>query len=716
MNPTMQSYLAYLCLCLWNNYWRLYLTQVIFSSLIGRLPDLPNGANKVLILAHRRELLLQAKQQLARISPNLRVEIECADERADVEKADVVVASVQSLGRKGTGLRRLERYDPKLFKCIVVDEAHHTAAPTYGLILAHFGFKKLTNSISNFITRPSPKNAALRQSIQIESYDNAVDKKEANKSESNMLLCGFSATFLRNDALTLASQYQDVVYHLPIVNLIKEGYLCEVNTTMIGTSSSIREVKQQAGDYKMSELSLAIDTPNRNKLVAQIWYDHARVVKPGQQLRNSTIVFGLNVQHVENLFIAFAEIAPEVRCEIIHAKTPVAKREQILHDFAVGKLPVLLNCAVLTEGFDLPNTDCIVMTRPTCNPGLYIQMVGRGLRKNSESKRDCLVLDFVDEDNGSKRTLQTFPTLMAGEGGDITDEYNSEVDRRVGKKAKAPGVEVFNPKKKKFVKDIDEDVSLSIRAANLITDGQASPSSYKTFRYGKEEFGPTGQVNRALDAAQAAAADPGPPGYHLSWSKLDKHLYMSHSEKLILVFQYHPFNVTVGRVFEVYRDGKSFEWMPFSDFNLEWEPIEELLDDVVDVLSRDDLLHLHLEDALWRKEDIKFENNPRMLNELMKLSGKVKGTSLFHNRDSSVGWTVDVMLKYDLRQKYLKRKVTTTEELLEGVPRYGRRIAKKKPAAVVLEHQRWNVQPPPLSSPPGWQHPRKGAPSATRFR
>lgn len=129
--------------------------------------------------------------------------------------------------------------------------------------------------------------------------------------------------------------------------------------------------------------------------------------------RKSTIVFAINLDHVYGLAEAFKRVCGPERVGILTGKTDSFERSQILDDFASGRLSVIINCAVLTEGTDLPRTDCVLLARPTCNSSLYIQMVGRGLRSHQE-KEFCLVLDVIDSVRSPRRSLITFPSLLAG--------------------------------------------------------------------------------------------------------------------------------------------------------------------------------------------------------------------------------------------------------------------------------------------------------------
>jgi ATP-dependent helicase IRC3 len=164
--------------------------------------------------------------------------LEKAEIRADVGSADIIVASVPTLGRKGLNddsNDRLRGLDPKLFKCIIIDEAHHSAAPSYRRIMEHFG---------------------------------------AFREESHLLVWGCSATFRRFDDQPL-NLFQKVVYHLDLPVLMREGWLCRAELFQICTELNLDGIRVKDGDFSTEDLSLALNTPNRNFLIAQTWQEEA---------------------------------------------------------------------------------------------------------------------------------------------------------------------------------------------------------------------------------------------------------------------------------------------------------------------------------------------------------------------------------------------------------------------------------------------------------
>ena len=399
---------------------------VILASLIRELPPTPHR-NRVLVLAHREELLVQAKKKIEAINPTLNVGIERGEESA-LETDDVIVASVPTLGRSkasteckdGNVNQRLSRLNHENFKCIIIDEAHHAVADTYIRILNHFRVFEANNRI---------------------------------------LLWGCSATLNRLDCKALGDVFQEISFHLELSSMFEQGWLAVPEVFTVHTDVNLSKVthKEQEGDHDQSmdsrpksltavdfvtrELELAINTPIRNKLIAKTWFNEAQTTRK----RKATVVFALNVAHVEGLIKAFREIG--VSCEAITGSTPTNLRRDILQRFSVGEISVLVNCAVLTEGTDLPITDCIVMTRPTCNPNMYMQMIGRGLRKHP-GKDYCLVLDIIDKNLTQTRTLVTMPSLLARvSGSSEVTEANTEqqvnvITRENPREIEIEGVEI----------------------------------------------------------------------------------------------------------------------------------------------------------------------------------------------------------------------------------------------------------------------------------
>ncbi|KAG9304041.1 hypothetical protein G9A89_005951 [Geosiphon pyriformis] len=331
---------------------------VIFTNLLKEIPSPSPEANKVLIIAHRQELLDQAHKHIVARLPDLLVEIDQGSRRAELI-GDVIIASVQSLTNQSSP--RLEKYDPSKFKAIIIDEAHHASAMTYRKILGHFG---------------------------------------ADKPETRIFVWGCSATIRRHDGVALGILFDEITYHRSFLDMIRENWLCNIKITTVKTNVDLSNLKSKS-DFQVGELSRTVNIRERNELIVRTYLKCA-----GE--RKSTLVFAVDIDHVERLTEAFREHG--VVTHGITGRTRKSVRSALLNEFKNGSFPVLVNCGILTEGTDIPNIDCILMSRPTQSSVLFQQMLGRGMRR-AEGKENCLVIDFVDSYLKFNK-IKTMPTLL----------------------------------------------------------------------------------------------------------------------------------------------------------------------------------------------------------------------------------------------------------------------------------------------------------------
>jgi ATP-dependent helicase IRC3 len=353
-------------------YQRAAIEAVLVARRAGRrrlLVHLPTGAGKtvifshlaklarrqVLVLAHREELLTQAREKLVRaLDGGAVVEIERGALRASAE-AKVLVCSIRSLHEERLA-RVLRGRDVGL---IVYDECHHAAAEDNLRVLRQLGV-----------------------------FEPAFDGT----------LLGFTATTARGDGHGLDEVFEEVVYTRALPELIDDGYLAPLRGFRISTTADLRKLSPAGLDYDEEELAEAIDIEERNALVARSIQELAR--------DRRTIAFCVTVNHARHL--AHALNALGVPTGIVHGAMPGPARAQTLRDFRDRRTHVLTNVGVLTEGFDDPGVSCVAMARPTRSEGLYAQCVGRGTRL-FPGKSDCLILDFVDL---TTLSLCTLPSLF----------------------------------------------------------------------------------------------------------------------------------------------------------------------------------------------------------------------------------------------------------------------------------------------------------------
>ncbi|KAL4914130.1 P-loop containing nucleoside triphosphate hydrolase protein [Aspergillus aurantiobrunneus] len=316
---------------------------VIFTQLIGRIPTRNTTGDKTLIIVHRRELVEQAYRHCRLAYPDLAVEIEMGN-RVASGYGDIIIGSVRSL----TSGDRLAKFDPRRFKLVLVDEAHHIVAPSYRTTLAHFGL--------------------------------------SDKSPDSPILVGVSATFSRFDGLKLGAAIDHIVYHKDYMDMINENWLANAMFTTVRSGANLSSVrKERFGDFALGSLSKAVNTPGTNEITVRAWLAHAAE-------RKSTLVFCVDIEHTKRLTEAFRQSGIDAR--YVTGATLKATRDEQLDKFKNREFPVLLNCGIFTEGTDIPNIDCVLLARPTRSRNLLIQMIGRGLRLYP-GKKDCHIIDMV---------------------------------------------------------------------------------------------------------------------------------------------------------------------------------------------------------------------------------------------------------------------------------------------------------------------------------
>ncbi len=323
------------------------------TVIFARLAQL--ARRQVLVLAHREELLFQARDKLQHaLGGEQVVALERGAERGG-RGAKILVCSVRSLHEQRLAEVLLER-DVGL---VIYDECHHAPAEDNRRVLRQLGV-----------------------------FDADFDGT----------LLGFTATTSRGDGAGLDQVFEHIAYTRSLPELIEDGYLAPLRGFRISTAADLTRLSSGGADYREQELEEAVDIEERNALVARSIQELAR--------DRRTIVFAVTVRHARHL--AYALNALGVPAGLVHGEMPGAERAAALAAFRAGKLRVMCNVAVLTEGFDDPAVSCIAMARPTRSEGLYAQCVGRGTRLHPD-KQDCLILDFVD---ASQLSLCSLPTLF----------------------------------------------------------------------------------------------------------------------------------------------------------------------------------------------------------------------------------------------------------------------------------------------------------------
>ncbi len=323
------------------------------TVIFARLAEL--ARRPVLVLAHREELISQAREKLQHaLQGSAVVAIERGAERG-AHDAHVLVCSIRSLHEE----RLAAIVRARQIGLVIYDECHHAAADDNLRVLRQLG-----------VFEPNWAGTLL----------------------------GFTATTARGDGKGLDAVFERIVYSRTLPDLIDGGYLSALRGYRISTSADLTRLSAAGLDFRDDELSEAVDIEERNALVARSIQELAR--------DRRTIAFCVTVNHARNLCRSLNVLG--VPAGIVHGALQSEQRAAALAEFRAGTTQVLCNVAVLTEGFDDPGVSCIAMARPTRSEGLYAQCVGRGTRLHP-AKKDCLILDFVDV---SQLSLCSLPSLF----------------------------------------------------------------------------------------------------------------------------------------------------------------------------------------------------------------------------------------------------------------------------------------------------------------
>lgn len=324
------------------------------------------GARRVLFIAHREEILYQAAETFVRIRPRARVGIYMGQARDS--QVDVLCASVQTLGKA----QHLDKFPPQHFDYIMVDEFHHAAAPTYRRLLNHF---------------------------------------------APQFLLGLTATPDRTDQSDILSLCDDnLVFGCDLFAGITAGLLAPFHYYGIWDEAvDYREIPWRNGRFEPEQLSNKLATLARARHSLKQWRARAQ---------ERTLAFCVSVSHAEFMAAQFARAG--VRAAAVYAGSAMGRGEA-LEQLADGRLQVIFSVDLFNEGVDLPAIDTVLMLRPTESKILFLQQLGRGLRK-APGKEKLIVLDFI----GNHHSFLHKPQALANAGATFRQlaEFARKVETR----------------------------------------------------------------------------------------------------------------------------------------------------------------------------------------------------------------------------------------------------------------------------------------------
>jgi ATP-dependent helicase IRC3 len=345
---------------------------------------------KLIFLVATDELAFQGVDKLQRRNPDKRVGMEKAQYTADPERDDIVVASIQTIGKtkkpKADSLfadeddfaysDRLRKFDASQFTHIICDESHHITAPTYHGPLRYFN----------------------------------VFKPEPQFDDPTKLLLGVTATVNRSDNLGLEKYFDKIVFRRDLRDMIKQKWLVDIKAFRIATETNLAGVSIRGGDFARGELEKVVNTRERNNLVVD------KYLSLGEGM--PFIAFSVDIAHSDDMAAVFQERG--IKAYAISSNTPKDTRRALVEAFRKREIQGLVSCQALLEGFDAPCASVALWCRPTKSPVVYQQGIGRVLRpypapEESEGwgewrKPFAIIIDFVDM--AGRHALCTVPTLL----------------------------------------------------------------------------------------------------------------------------------------------------------------------------------------------------------------------------------------------------------------------------------------------------------------
>ena len=415
---------------------------------VTAVSDARRLGNRTLFLAHTKELVDQAYSCFCELWPEVSVGRYVEGYRET--DAYVVCGSIQSVAAN------IGAFAPDDFGYLVIDECHHGTADTYRKIMSYF---------------------------------------------NPTFTLGLTATPERTDGENLLDIFRNVAHKLDLQTAVELDVLAPVRCIRIATNIDLRDVRINGFRYNSLDLGSKIQMPGRNQLIVDTYREYVK--------DRPTVVFCMSVKHAQELAELFQ--AQGIDAHSVSGSTNPAERRRILEQYESGKIPVLCACDLLNEGWDSPHTQVLFMARPTMSKTIYMQQLGRGMRK-CEGKDFLMVFDFVDNANMFNMPYSLHRLLNIGQyqpGGLVLGKReNISWDREMFAKGEKPDVLIDYPlhitdmepidlfnwqvQAKDMISQIEftrrvsvqsETVERYIRDGKLVPDLEVPISEHRSFRY-----------------------------------------------------------------------------------------------------------------------------------------------------------------------------------------------------------------------------------------
>lgn len=302
---------------------------------VTAVSDARNFGERTLFLAHTRELVIQAKKTFNNIWSDKKSGLYVAEQKDN--DAYIVCASIQSV------VQNLDQFRPEDFGYIIIDECHHSVADSYRKILGYF----------------KPK-----------------------------FTLGLTATPERTDGEDLLKLFKNVAHKLDLKTAVEIGELTPIRCIRVKTNIDLSTVRINGIKYYSQDIESKLFVPERNKIIVETYLQYVKNKK--------TVVFCASVKHAEEIAGLFRDNG--VKCEAVSGTMNRNKRDDLLDNYENRDINVLCACDLLNEGWDSPKIEVLFMARPTMSKTLYMQQLGRGMRK-CEGKEYLMVFDFIDNAN-----------------------------------------------------------------------------------------------------------------------------------------------------------------------------------------------------------------------------------------------------------------------------------------------------------------------------